>query len=83
MEMLEQQKNVIRNLSGGKELFKKELYKSLAWLEKKEIEEFVEWLKSNYWDTNSKEIIAVFGAYIIKKVDTFYYQKKLKNDNNS
>ena len=73
--MLEQQMNVIRNLSGDKELFKKELYKSLAWLEKKEIEELVEWLKSNYWGTNSKEIITVFRAYIIKKVDTFYYQK--------
>ncbi|MFN2396748.1 MAG: hypothetical protein ABR597_13790 [Bacteroidales bacterium] len=75
MEMLEHQKWIIRNLSGDKELFKKELYKSLAWLEKEEIEELVEWLNSNYWDTNSNEIIAVFRTYMIKKVNTFYYQK--------
>lgn len=75
MEMLEHQKWIIRNLSGDNELFKKELYKSLAWLEKEEIEELVEWLNSNYWDTNSNEIIAVFRTYMIKKVNTFYYQK--------
>lgn len=75
MEMLEHQKWIIRNLSGDKEVFKKELYKSLAWLEKEEIEELVEWLNSNYWDTNSNEIIAVFRTYMIKKVNTFYYQK--------
>jgi hypothetical protein len=75
MKMLEHQKWVIKNLSGDKELFKKELYKSLAWLEKEEIEELVEWLKSNYWNTNSKEIVTVFRSYMIKKVDTFYYQK--------
>ena len=73
--MLEHQKWVIKNLSGDKELFKKELYKSLAWLGKEEIEELLEWLKSNYWNTNSKEIITVFRSYMIKKVDTFYYQK--------
>ena len=78
MKMLEHQKWVVKNLSGDKELFKKELYKSLDWLEKEEIEELVEWLKSNYWNTNSKEIITVFRSYMIKKVDTFYYQKMEK-----
>ncbi|MFO7657817.1 MAG: hypothetical protein R6W78_12175 [Bacteroidales bacterium] len=75
MKMLEHQKWVIQNAARDKELFRKELYKSLAWLEKEEIEEFVEWLKTNYWPTNSREIITVFRTYMIKKVDTFYYQK--------
>ena len=73
--MLEHQKYVIQNVSDDGELFKKELYKSLAWLEKEEVEELVEWLKSNYWDIYSKEIIIVFRLYMIKKEDTFYYQE--------
>lgn len=75
MTILEHQKKVLQNVCFDNELFRKELYKCLAWLEKEEIEELVEWLQSNYWDTNSKEIIAVFRIYMIKKVDTFYYQK--------
>jgi hypothetical protein len=75
MKMLEHQKWVIQNVAGDTELFKKELYKSLAWMEKDEIEEFVEWLKSNYWNTNGNEINAVFGNYMIGKEDTFYYQE--------
>jgi len=75
MKMLEHQKWVIQQVSNDKELFKKELYKSLAWLEEKDIEALVEWLKSNYWSTNSEEIIAVFRIYMIKKVNTYYYQK--------
>ncbi len=75
MEMLAHQKKVLQNVYNDKELFKKELYKCLAWLEKEEIEELVEWLKSNYWNTNSREITAVFKIYMIRDVDTFYYQK--------
>jgi len=75
MTLLEHQKKVLENVCFDNELFKKELYKCLAWLEKEEIEELLEWLKSKYWGTNSKEIIAVFRIYMIKKVDTFYYQK--------
>lgn len=74
MQMLAHQKKVLENVCYDKVLFKKELYKCLAWLEKEEVEELVEWLKNNYWDSNSKEIIAVFRFYMIKKVDTFYYQ---------
>lgn len=53
MKMLEHQKWVIQQVSKDKELFKNELYKSLEWLEKKDIEALVEWLKSNYWSTKS------------------------------
>lgn len=76
--MLAHQKKVLQNVCYDKELFKKELYKCLAWLEKEEIEELVEWLKSNYWSTNSQEIIAVFRIYMIRDVDTFYYQKTME-----
>ena len=75
MKMLAHQKTVLQNVCNDKELFKKELYKCLAWLEKEEIEELVDWLKSNYWNTNSKEIVAVFKIYMVRDVDTFYYQK--------
>ena len=78
MKMLSHQKKVLENVCYDKELFKKELYKCLAWLEKEEVEELVEWLKNNYWDSNNKEIITVFRIYMIKKVDTFYYQKMEK-----
>lgn len=75
MKMLEHQKWVIQQVSNDKELFKNELYKSLAWLEEKEIEALVEWLKSNYWSTNSEEIIAVFRIYLIEQTDFYFYQK--------
>jgi len=75
MKMLEHQKWVIQQVSNDKELFKNELYKSLAWLEEKEIEALVEWLKSNYWSTNSEEIIAVFRIYLIDQTDFYFYQK--------
>jgi NTP pyrophosphatase (non-canonical NTP hydrolase) len=78
MKMLEHQKRVIHNLSGEKELFKKELYKSLDWLEKEEIEELSQWLRSNYWETNSEEIISVFRTIMIKNGAFFYYQKMEK-----
>ena len=75
MKMLEHQKWVIQQVSKDKELFKNELYKSLEWLEKKDIEALVEWLKSNYWSTNSEEIIAVFRIYLIDQTDFYFYQK--------
>ena len=75
MKMLEHQKWVIQQVSNDKELFKNELYKSLAWLEEKEIEALVEWLKSNYWNTNSEEIIAVFRIFLIEQTDFYFYQK--------
>ena len=75
MKMLEHQKWVIQQVSKDKELFKNELYKSLEWLEKKDIEALVEWLKSNYWSTNSEEIIAVFRIFLIEQTDFYFYQK--------
>ncbi len=75
MTILKHQKKALQKACYDKELFKKELYKCLAWLEKKEIEELVKWLKSHYWHTNSQEILAVFKIYMIREVDTFYYQK--------
>lgn len=74
MEMLAHQKIILQNVCFDKELFKNELYKCLEWLEKEEIEELAEWLKSNYWSTNNKEIIAVFKTYMILDTDTFHNQ---------
>lgn len=75
MKMLSHQKHVLQKVSGNKELFKKELIKSLAWLEKEEIEELIQWLKKNHWDTNRNEVIAVFNNYMIRDGKTFIYKK--------
>ncbi len=73
MEMLALQKKVLQNLDFDRVLFKKELRKSLTWLDEEEIEELVEWLKSNYWNAYKKEIVAVFKHNRVKNVDVFHY----------
>ncbi len=78
MENLSHQKKVLQNLHSDKALFKKELYKSLAWLKEEEIENLVECLITNFWNTNGKEIISVFRTHMVKNVDTIYYQKTVK-----
>jgi glutamyl-tRNA reductase len=68
MEMLEHQKRIIQNVADDKEIFEKELYKSLVWLENEEIEELVKWLENNYGDSNDEEIKIVlqkvYGQYM-------------------
>jgi hypothetical protein len=50
--MLEHQKIVLRNLQYNKELFRKELYKSLAWLNTDEQSKLKEWLEQNFPKTH-------------------------------
>ncbi|MFW5687705.1 MAG: hypothetical protein ACOCXV_02150 [Bacteroidota bacterium] len=73
--MLEHQKWVIQNVANDRELFIKEIHKSLAWLEKEEIEEFTQWLRTNYGDTLSDEISLTWGVYTDRKGNVFYKQK--------
>lgn len=58
--MLEHQKLVLQNLSEHKDLFRKELYKSLAWLSDNEQEELFSWLKLNYGHTHNIVLQEVF-----------------------
>lgn len=59
--MLELQKIVIRNLSGDKKVFIKELIKSKKWLNAIELSELEKWVKENFWDTHRNEIEEAFN----------------------
>jgi len=61
--MLEHQKIVLSNVSSNKELFKKELNKSLGWLASYEIYDLYKWLKENYSTTHQDIISEVFSKY--------------------
>lgn len=54
--MLEHQKIVLNGVSEDKSLFKKELLKSLAWLNADEQEQLGHWVRENFKDTH-KDII--------------------------
>ncbi|MFW5700805.1 MAG: hypothetical protein ACOCWM_03860 [Cyclobacteriaceae bacterium] len=58
--MLEHQKIVLRNVADNMELFKKELIKSLAWLNAHEITQLRRWLKENYRTTHKGILDEVF-----------------------
>lgn len=63
--MLEHQKKVIENIANNKELFKKELYKSIAWLNSYELTQLRKWVRENFWNSH-KELIqeAFYPVYI-------------------
>lgn len=54
--MLEHQKMVLVNVDYNDDLFRKELQKSLAWLNSNDLANLRVWLKENYWNTH-REII--------------------------
>lgn len=59
--ILELQQLALQNLSDDKELFKKELVKSLKWLRSYEIFKLHRWLKDNYHETHKEIISDVFN----------------------
>ncbi|MFP4289239.1 MAG: hypothetical protein ACOC2E_05665 [Bacteroidota bacterium] len=63
--MLEVQKKVIENLSHDKELFIKEIKKSMKWLSKHETEQLRRWLYARFWKTHQKEISLAFKNSIV------------------
>ena len=48
-KMLEHQKLVLRNVAYNKEFFKKELVKTLNWINEEEKSDLYIWLKENFW----------------------------------
>ena len=50
--MLELQKKVLNGVSNDKGLFKKELIKSLAWLNSFELKELKKWLMAKFYDVH-------------------------------
>ncbi|MCG8700681.1 MAG: hypothetical protein MI922_21695 [Bacteroidales bacterium] len=58
--MLEHQKIVLQNVSYNKSLFKKELCKSIAWLNSAELDQFRLWVREKFWQTHGEIIQEVF-----------------------
>lgn len=58
--MFDHQKIILEKVRGNKDLFSKELKKSLKWLSPDEISKLYFWLKSNFWDSHKNEIETVF-----------------------
>ena len=60
LTMLEHQKIVILNISKNKQLFSKELLKSMRWLDAYELFELEQWAICNFGESHQKEISEVF-----------------------
>ncbi len=58
--MLEHQKIVIDKVSTDRYLFRKELVKSLKWLNPDEIIELQKWVKEKYWKMHEEVIRELF-----------------------
>ncbi|MBN2520174.1 MAG: hypothetical protein JXB17_06700 [Bacteroidales bacterium] len=59
--MLELQQLTLENICSDKDLFKKELIKSVKWLQSYEIFQLRKWLKNNYHETHGDVISEVFN----------------------
>lgn len=57
--MLEHQKKVLKAVADNEELFRKELLKSMVWLNSEELMLLRKWLKQEYWDTHKNIILKV------------------------
>ncbi len=57
--MLELQKKVLEGISFSKELFKKELKKSVVWLSNEELANLKKWVKANFGSTHADVIVEV------------------------
>ena len=60
--MLNHQKTILSHLSQDNALFKKELHKSVQWLNEEELQELYRWLNENYRDNHADAISEVFAA---------------------
>lgn len=58
--MLEHQKKVLTSVSFDKPLFRKELIKSLSWLNEEEQIQLAKWVKENFAHLHSDIIMDVF-----------------------
>lgn len=58
--MLEHQKIVLSGVADHKQLFSKELRKSLGWLNAKEQDVFEQWVREHYYHLHAETIDEVF-----------------------
>ncbi|WP_439182699.1 hypothetical protein [Carboxylicivirga taeanensis] len=63
--MLESCKIVLNGVKEDKQLFKKELIKSLAWLSTEEQKEFSQWVKDNFYRQHAD----IIDEIILNKYD--------------
>jgi hypothetical protein len=63
--MLEHQKIILKNVIDDRELFLKELKKSMTWLEEDDIKKLYIWLRANFWSSHRDTLQLIF-----KKVTT-------------
>ena len=61
--MLEHQMKVLQNVACDQELFKKELYKSLAWLNAHDLTQLRVWLRKKYWSSHRELIEEVMYPF--------------------
>ena len=64
MNMLDHQKTVLEHVIGNKELFIKELKKSVCWLEANEIRNLYFWLKEKFGSSHADIINSVFEKHV-------------------
>jgi len=76
MNMLEYQKKILRKVSFSKELFNKELKKSIKWLSQTDLSQLVDWAKRNF-SLQYFEIINNFQKILISSNNN--NQKLLKS----
>lgn len=60
MNMLEHQKKILMNSVHDQDMFRKELIKSLKWLDQIEQQKLYLWLKDQFWSTHCELIESVY-----------------------
>jgi ACT domain-containing protein len=76
MNMLDYQKKILKKVSFSKELFSKELKKSVKWLSKTDFTKLIDWAKRNF-SYKYSDIISNFQKILIPA--NTQDQKLLKN----
>ncbi|TLX77044.1 hypothetical protein E9993_05005 [Labilibacter sediminis] len=61
--MLKHQKAVLNGVRNNRNLFKKELIKSLHWMSNSELSQFVKWVKTNFYREYAELINDVLNQY--------------------
>lgn len=61
LKMLDHQKIILDNISENYQLFRKELEKSLKWLNDGDKQKLYIWVKSRFWNSHEDIIREVFG----------------------
>ena len=64
-KMLDHQKVVLEQVTEDRNLFQKELKKSIGWLAPEDVKKLYHWLRENFWDSHKEEIQAAFNMVTV------------------